>query len=241
MDDVEISATINWIQLVKEERIELIEWLTQELKIGLLDEWYRVSWTQIIEKISMDFFIKYPLDQVLLEVYPDHKWNVSKLQAKSLGASNSSQRILGKDSSEGVILGSFCLISLLSGKCTSNPTSYPTTGQPTVHPTTKKPTRRPATKRPTTKHPTAKPTPQPTASPTVKLLTYIVNGMGGNSNIYSLNCPIIAGSQIRWNSEHGFMLGLLYSKGAEAKADFCFYAVGSGQGPHIVDSFTVTG
>jgi len=46
-----------------------------------LDEWYRISWEQISEKMSLEFFKKYPLEQLLQETYPDCAWDIPKLQA----------------------------------------------------------------------------------------------------------------------------------------------------------------
>jgi hypothetical protein len=79
------------------EEKEFIEWLTKELKIDSLDEWYRISGTQLSEKIPSEFFLKQPLDKLLQQAHPDHKWNLLKLQTKSkLGPSKSSQRVLAK-------------------------------------------------------------------------------------------------------------------------------------------------
>ena len=61
---------------------EMIEWLGQELKIHVLDEWYRVSWDQLHQKVPPSFIKKYPLEQLLQEAYPHHRWNESKLKHK---------------------------------------------------------------------------------------------------------------------------------------------------------------
>lgn len=86
-----------WSQLEQQQRFELVQWLAKELKIESLDEWYRISWSQISEKLPLDIFKKYPLEQLLTETYPFHKWDVPRLQVKKRGGSSkSSQRILAK-------------------------------------------------------------------------------------------------------------------------------------------------
>jgi hypothetical protein len=85
-----------WSHLKTPDRVEIIQWLGKELKIGEenLEEWYSVSWFQLGEKISLELFKKYPLEQLLREGYPDYSWDTQKLQAKRSGKMRSSQRML---------------------------------------------------------------------------------------------------------------------------------------------------
>lgn len=81
----------------KANRIDFIAWLGKELKIRSLDEWYRISWTQVNDKISKpDVFQQYRLEQFLQEAYPNFEWNESKLQWKHHGNVRASQRMLAR-------------------------------------------------------------------------------------------------------------------------------------------------
>jgi hypothetical protein len=71
----------------------MIHWLSGILRIQHLDDWYRVSWQQIGRVLSPLFFGTNSLEWMLQEVYPNHIWNVSKLQTK-LGNMKASQRML---------------------------------------------------------------------------------------------------------------------------------------------------
>ena len=60
-----------------------MEWLKLELKIGSMDDWYRVSDSQMkeIEGIS-GLLLKYPLEKLLPEAFPDHQWDIALLEGK---------------------------------------------------------------------------------------------------------------------------------------------------------------
>jgi hypothetical protein len=64
-----------------------------------------------------------------------------------------------------------------------------------------------------------------------------VNGLGGHPWIYEINgpdCTPVAGSQIRYNSAHGILLGI----GSSSAVDFCFYSTEADG--RQVDSFSVS-
>jgi hypothetical protein len=67
-----------WIQL--DERIQLVKWLANQMNVKECDDWYRVSRTQLSEKISLYMLDKYSLKQLLIEAYPNHHWDIHKLQ-----------------------------------------------------------------------------------------------------------------------------------------------------------------
>ena len=71
----------NWE--IKEERIKRIRYLTQELKIKSLEEWYNIPWKEILSKLSFEFFKSFPLEDVLKETYPNHNWDFIKLKSKN--------------------------------------------------------------------------------------------------------------------------------------------------------------
>jgi hypothetical protein len=72
----------------KSHRINLIHRLTELLKIKDLDDWYRVSLSQINEHHKhMTIFHRYSLLELLQEAYPSNNWEVSKLQFRAERAS----------------------------------------------------------------------------------------------------------------------------------------------------------
>jgi hypothetical protein len=75
-----------------ENRTSLINHLTKELQILDLEDWYRVSVTEISKHSRhMKLFKKYPLEDLLVEAYPDYPWNITKLKFR---VTRSSQRWL---------------------------------------------------------------------------------------------------------------------------------------------------
>jgi hypothetical protein len=71
-----------WGQLEQRHRIQLTHWLTKELMIVDLDDWYRVSRAQLRRNVSLAVFSKYPLEQLLQESYPHYNWDIDKLRLK---------------------------------------------------------------------------------------------------------------------------------------------------------------
>jgi hypothetical protein len=78
---------------IKENRVNLIERIGKELHVKDLDDWYRISYTQIHRVAPLTAFQKYPLEKILAEVYPNHSWDLFKLKSKR-GEMKSSQRML---------------------------------------------------------------------------------------------------------------------------------------------------
>jgi len=81
----ETVARGTWTHLEISERIDLIHWLSTELKISSIEDWYRISWLQIREKISLDIIKRYSLVQLLKEGFPDYNWDMARLNKKYLG------------------------------------------------------------------------------------------------------------------------------------------------------------
>ncbi len=77
-------------------RIELARWLAKELKIDNLEEWYRISDFQIRQKVKPKFFKEYSLEKVLLEAYPQHEWDLTKLHGEYPRIKRASQRMVVK-------------------------------------------------------------------------------------------------------------------------------------------------
>jgi hypothetical protein len=75
-----------WTNLEQSQRIEMIMWVEKELRIETMEDWYRISWSQIDSKIPVEFFKQYPLEQVLKEAYPDYIWDMTKLQSRHIKA-----------------------------------------------------------------------------------------------------------------------------------------------------------
>jgi len=66
------------------------------------------------------------------------------------------------------------------------------------------------------------------------------SGLGGHPWLYEIhNCDVQIGSQFRYNSYHGLLLGLLTNNTAEgtASVDLCFYSIEDGGS--LVDQFTL--
>jgi hypothetical protein len=75
--------------LLEDERMDFVEWLGKELKIRDLDDWYRVSISQVNKFVWI--LRQNPLHELLPQVYPQYQWNIAKLQTKAFRAS---QRVL---------------------------------------------------------------------------------------------------------------------------------------------------
>jgi hypothetical protein len=87
--------------------VELVHWLSSQLHVNSLEDWYRVSVQHIRTIASLPGKIKYffnfqnliirwdakDLAAVLSRVYPEHKWEMEKLLRQS-GPIKSSQRLL---------------------------------------------------------------------------------------------------------------------------------------------------
>jgi hypothetical protein len=63
----------------KNHRIDLIKNLTKKLQISDLNDWARISLLQISQIYGhMDVFKKYPLQQLLVEAFPNFNWNLNQ-------------------------------------------------------------------------------------------------------------------------------------------------------------------
>jgi hypothetical protein len=64
----------------EENRVALMEYLTKELQIKDLSDWYRISRSQIGQVCkNMNVFKQYTLEELLPEAYPNHDWNKALL------------------------------------------------------------------------------------------------------------------------------------------------------------------
>ena len=68
-------------------------WLSKPLKIGNLEDWYRVSFEQINRIAPSTPFQSKGMANMLNVTYPDHIWDLNKLQLRS-GPNKASQRML---------------------------------------------------------------------------------------------------------------------------------------------------
>jgi hypothetical protein len=77
----------------KSNRINLVHELEKELNVQDLDDWYRISFNQI--KGYLEVFQQNPLEKLLPEAYPEHKWDLISLQKrKNASVPMASQRWL---------------------------------------------------------------------------------------------------------------------------------------------------
>jgi hypothetical protein len=78
----------------KQNLRDVVDWISKELRISSLEDWYRVSQTQI-EKIAplSSLFYSKGLSMILTEVYPDYQWDLKKLEDRKIPI-KSSQRML---------------------------------------------------------------------------------------------------------------------------------------------------
>lgn len=72
---------------------EFLEWMSKELKIKGLEDWYRVSLHQVRQVVPLGIFQGKPLAKALQEVYPEYNWDVAKLQVRR-STIKASQRML---------------------------------------------------------------------------------------------------------------------------------------------------
>ena len=70
-----------------------VEWLADKLKVEQLEDWYRVSFQEINKWAPAALLHKRNLGRFLQESYPEHPWDLGRLENKS-GVIKSSQRIL---------------------------------------------------------------------------------------------------------------------------------------------------
>lgn len=82
------------VELDEKERAQFVRELGEELSIRGLDDWYRVSQRQLEEKVSLSVFKRHPLEQLLMQAFPDHNWDVGRLQSRQSGGNRASQRHL---------------------------------------------------------------------------------------------------------------------------------------------------
>lgn len=64
------------------EKVDYVKGLGKELSIKHLDDWYRVSWKQITERVSVSFLEKNPLEEALPLAYPGHVWDIGRLESR---------------------------------------------------------------------------------------------------------------------------------------------------------------
>jgi hypothetical protein len=86
------SKTKGWIEDLKNDRLEMkkiMDWLGNKFSVKNLDEWYRVSWSQIVQEIPLKG--KSQLVDMLRIGYPEHRWNES-LFFKGMDPSKANQR-----------------------------------------------------------------------------------------------------------------------------------------------------
>ena len=108
-------SSLNLKNFGREQKLEVVNWLTERLRIKTIDEWYRVSAGEIRREISINFLNEYPLVHLLQQGYPNHLWDVPKLLHKRSGSAKSSQRILTRIVEE--IFPSSCKICNLTDFC----------------------------------------------------------------------------------------------------------------------------
>jgi hypothetical protein len=67
----------------RDNRIAAVRSLGRKLAIKDINDWYRISLSQMkeIEGIS-GLLLKYPLEKLLPETYPHHQWDIALLERK---------------------------------------------------------------------------------------------------------------------------------------------------------------
>ena len=63
-----------WDRMDRSQEMEFVEWLSKELEIRVLDDWYRISFEQVRKVAPTTLFAKFGLPVVLGRVYPNHTW-----------------------------------------------------------------------------------------------------------------------------------------------------------------------
>ena len=59
---------------------DFVDWLRNQLQLSTLEDWYRVSLRQIDKHSHSTIFRLRGFSSILPEVYPDHKWDLKKLE-----------------------------------------------------------------------------------------------------------------------------------------------------------------
>jgi len=57
-----------------------MNWLGQQLEIKQMEDWYQVSMRRIEQVAPYNPFRKYSLGTLLTKMYPQHSWDLSKLE-----------------------------------------------------------------------------------------------------------------------------------------------------------------
>lgn len=84
------------VQGVKEHERQLLEWLGKQLEICHLDEWYRISLSDIRKIAPLSIIDSHrSLGRMLQSAYPHHQWDISKL-LKLGGPPKAAQRTIAK-------------------------------------------------------------------------------------------------------------------------------------------------
>ena len=75
------ALPIGYWNRYRDDKFELVKWLSSELKINNLDDWYRVSSEQILRIAPLRGLLNSGNFALLLKnTYPDHNWVMEKLQ-----------------------------------------------------------------------------------------------------------------------------------------------------------------
>lgn len=76
-----------------EDRKFIVKQIEEKFELKTTDDWYRVSEVDFCSLFSYSILKSFPLSRLLIEIYPNHKWDFDKLRK---GAYRSSQNRLGK-------------------------------------------------------------------------------------------------------------------------------------------------
>ncbi len=60
---------------------KLVDWISDELHIKHLDDWYRVSLHQISKLSSVNIYNRETLSQLLTSAYPEHNWDIERINS----------------------------------------------------------------------------------------------------------------------------------------------------------------
>lgn len=82
------------VELDLRGKLEVVERLGEELMVRRLEDWYRISWKQIGEVVPVVLLRRYPLEELLPLAFPNHVWDLARLQSRRGGINKPSQRLL---------------------------------------------------------------------------------------------------------------------------------------------------
>lgn len=84
----------HWEERFQREPRQSIEWLEKEMRIRRLEDWYRVSASQISQLVPLAVFRESSLGELLKVAHPEHQWDPTKLLQKKGVPIRASQRYL---------------------------------------------------------------------------------------------------------------------------------------------------